>query len=49
MYAICTLQSPIMGCSHGAIATMILLQQIGCSGFNVGVHMVQLQQENYNK
>ena len=28
-----------MGCSHGTIATAIVLsQQMGCMGFNVSVH-----------
>ena len=36
----------LKGCSHGAIATAILLwQQMSCLGFNVSVYIVCLQQE----
>ena len=40
--------SKIKGSSHGAIATVIFLSRyMGCTGFNIGVHMVQLRQLHY--
>ena len=37
----------VKACSHGAIATaLVLSQQIGCMRFIVSVHMLRLQQQN---